>query len=84
MMKSHPFPGSLMSFEIEKHIKYFLSCLKILPNGYSQSESNRMSFLYFCLNGLATLQAMDKISSSQRKNIIDWIYSQQIKRVEGS
>lgn len=66
-----------MEFDAEKHRKYFLTCLQLLPAPYAESESNRMTFLYFCLNGLAILQKLELLDE-EKNDIIDWIYSLQI------
>ena len=39
----------------------------------------RMTILFFCLGGLDILKELDKVISDQDcRNIVEWIYSQQV------
>ena len=64
-------------FQRERHIKYLLRCLSVLPNAYISMDTSRMTILFFALSGLDLLNALDKIQN-ETTNIINWIYSLQI------
>ncbi|XP_062516801.1 geranylgeranyl transferase type-1 subunit beta-like [Corticium candelabrum] len=61
----------------EKHVKFFMRCLSILPDRYEAYDSNRMTICFFALSGLDLLDALDRIDSD-KQSIIDWIYSLQV------
>lgn len=65
------------SFEKEKHVKYFLKHLEILPSPYASQDTNRLTILYFCLCGLDIMKSIDLVKN--KKEIIDFIYSLKIK-----
>ncbi|KAH8602740.1 terpenoid cyclases/protein prenyltransferase alpha-alpha toroid [Bisporella sp. PMI_857] len=57
----------------ERHIQYWQRCLKsLLPNGYTSTDSSRMSLGFFILAALDLLCA-PPIPFIERKNIRDWI-----------
>lgn len=69
----------------ERHIRYFLRCLKtLLPHQYTANDSNRMTLAYFTVAGLDLLGALDpdgnqcKISAAERTGYINWIYHCQV------
>jgi geranylgeranyl transferase type-1 subunit beta len=64
-----------MSFEPNKHIKYLLHCLDILPQPYTSLDTSRLSVAYFCVSGLDVLGALARVDS---KRVVDWIYSLQV------
>ncbi|ORX45163.1 protein geranylgeranyltransferas-like protein type I beta subunit [Piromyces finnis] len=67
------------TFEKHKHIKYFERCFKMLPYQYTSSDTNRMTFLFFCISGLDLLGALDDVLTPDiKQKTIDWIYAQQI------
>jgi len=67
------------TFEKHKHIKFFERCFKMLPYQYASADTNRMTFLYFCISGLDLLGALDDVLTPEiKKKTIDWIYAQQI------
>jgi len=67
------------TFERDKHIKYFERCFKMLPYQYTGADTNRMTFLFFCISGLDLLGALDDVLTPEtKKKTIDWIYAQQI------
>ena len=59
----------------EKHIKYWLRCLKTyLPNVYTSNEAQRMSLAFFILSALDLLDALHtKTTESERTEYADWI-----------
>lgn len=67
----------MTKFEKEKHVKYFLKHLEVLPTPYSSQDTNRLTILYFCLGSLDILNSIDLIKN--KKEIIEFIYSLQIK-----
>jgi geranylgeranyl transferase type-1 subunit beta len=62
--------------EKEKHVRYFLRCLKtFLPYYYTSNDPNRMSLAFFIMSALDILGAIDtSVSSDERAGYIDWIY----------
>lgn len=67
-----------LHFHRERHVQYFLRCLKILPSHVEHYDSVRLSIAFFALSGLDVLDALDQIAS-QRENIINWIYHLQVQ-----
>jgi geranylgeranyl transferase type-1 subunit beta len=67
-------------FNKERHIKYYLRCLKtFLPHQYTSNDSNRMLLAFFTISGLDILGALDsKITAEERKGFIDWLYHCQV------
>jgi len=63
-------------FTKERHIKYWLRCLKTyLPNAYTSNDSNRMTLAFFTLSALDLLGALhENTTPSERRDYIDWIY----------
>ena len=64
------------AFNKERHIRYWLRCLKThLPNEYTSTDSNRMTFACFILSALDILGVLqERTSLEERKNYVDWIY----------
>ncbi|EMR08854.1 hypothetical protein PNEG_02641 [Pneumocystis murina B123] len=68
-----------MSLDIDKHTKFHLRHLKMLPHDYLFSDTSRMSICFFCICSLDLLGSLETSTTSlQRKNWIDWIYSCQV------
>ncbi|PYI25400.1 geranylgeranyl transferase beta subunit [Aspergillus indologenus CBS 114.80] len=69
-----------ITFNRERHIKYFLRCLKtFLPEPYTSNDSNRMLLAFFTVAGLDLLGVLqDKTTSEERQGYIDWIYHCQV------
>ncbi|WEW60317.1 geranylgeranyl transferase type-1 subunit beta [Emydomyces testavorans] len=67
-------------FGKDRHIKYFLRCLKtLLPHQYTPNDSNRMTLGYFIVAGLDLLGSLDaNLSESERQGCVNWIYHCQI------
>ena len=63
-------------FTKERHIKYWLRCLKTyLPNAYTSNDSNRMTLAFFTVSALDLLGVLhEKTTSSERRDFVDWIY----------
>lgn len=63
-------------FTKDRHIKYWLRCLKTyLPNAYTSNDSNRMTLAFFTVSALDLLGALhEKTTPSERGDYIDWIY----------
>jgi len=70
-------------FQKERHIKYFLTCLKSLPSQYTSLDSTRLTVLHFICQSLYILGAFDPENINEfgihKDQIIDWIYTLQIK-----
>eukprot|EP01132_Coremiostelium_polycephalum_P007555 gene7555-9289_t len=64
-------------FEFEKITKFFTRSLNALPKPYTSGLPNHLSLIYFTVSGLDLLNKLDLIES-EKQNIIDWVYSQQI------
>ena len=63
-------------FNQERHIKYWLRCLKtFLPTAYTSNDSNRITLAYFTLSALDFLDALDSHTTPlERAQYVDWIY----------
>ena len=63
------------SLDKEKHIRYWLRCLKThLPNPYTSGEAQRMSLAFFILSALDLLGALHaSTTASERREYADWI-----------
>ena len=63
-------------FDRERHVKYFLRCLKtFLPTGYTSNDSNRMMLACFILSALDILGVLqERTTPLERKEYVDWIY----------
>jgi geranylgeranyl transferase type-1 subunit beta len=64
------------TFHKDRHIKYWLRCLKTyLPTPYTSQDSNRMTLAFFTLSALDLLGVLhEKTTPSERQEYIDWIY----------
>ncbi len=70
-------------FARNKHIQYFVHCLKLLPAQYSHLDTNRLTLVHFAVHSLDILGFFDDERNLIRYNvskevIIEWIYSLQI------
>ncbi|KAJ5913505.1 Terpenoid cyclases/protein prenyltransferase alpha-alpha toroid [Penicillium tannophilum] len=67
-------------FTTERHVKYYLRCLKtFLPSAYTSNDSNRMLLAYFSLSGLDVLGALQaKTTTEERQSYINWLYHCQV------
>lgn len=63
------------SLNKEKHVRYWLRCLKTyLPNAYTSNEAQRMSLGFFILSALDLLGALHiKTTASERAEYANWI-----------
>ncbi|CAD6577874.1 MAG: Geranylgeranyl transferase type-1 subunit beta [Alectoria sarmentosa] len=63
------------SLNKEKHVRYWLRCLKtFLPSVYISNEAQRMSLGFFILSALDLLGALHtRITASERTEYADWI-----------
>lgn len=68
------------SFTIERHVKYYLRCLKtFLPSAYTSNDSNRMLLAYLTLSGLDVLGVLNiKTTHEERAGYINWLYHCQV------
>ena len=70
-------PASIIhaSLNKEKHIRYWLRCLKThLPNAYTSNEAQRMSLAFFILSALDLLGALHtRTTCSERAEYAGWI-----------
>lgn len=67
-------------FTTERHVKYYLRCLKtFLPSAYTSNDSNRMLLAYFSLSGLDVLGVLQaKTTPEERQSYINWLYHCQV------
>ncbi|KAL4808545.1 terpenoid cyclases/protein prenyltransferase alpha-alpha toroid [Aspergillus unguis] len=67
-------------FTKDRHITYFLRCLKtFLPGLYTSNDSNRMLLAFFTVSGLDLLGALQsKTTPEERQGYIEWIYHCQV------
>ena len=63
-------------FHKEKHIKYWLRCLKTyLPTAYISNDSNRITLAFFIVSALDLLGVLEeKTTPAERAEYADWIY----------
>lgn len=68
------------AFTRERHLKYFLRCLKtFLPSLYTSNDSNRILLAFFTIAGLDILgELQNKTTPEERKGYIQWIYHCQV------
>ncbi|KAJ5235955.1 hypothetical protein N7489_006046 [Penicillium chrysogenum] len=68
------------TFNTERHVKYYLRCLKtFLPSAYTSNDSNRMLLGYLTLSGLDVLGVLQsKTTPEERQGYIDWLYHCQV------
>lgn len=57
-------------FFLEKHERYFQSCLNGLPEPYVELETSRLTAIYFSVVGLAMLGRLDSI---EKQKIVDYV-----------
>lgn len=62
----------------QKHAKYFVRFLNILPARLASHDSTRVTIAFFAVNGLDVLDSLHLLSDSFRTDIINWIYSLQV------
>ncbi|KAL4868783.1 hypothetical protein BDV12DRAFT_169017 [Aspergillus spectabilis] len=67
-------------FTKDRHVRYFLRCLKtFLPGLYTSNDSNRMLLAFFTVAGLDLLGALQgKTTPEERQGYIEWIYHCQV------
>lgn len=60
----------------DRHIKYFLRCLKtLLPHHYTSGDSNRVLLAFFTVAGLDLLGVLQtNTTAEERQGYIDWLY----------
>ncbi|KAG5310021.1 PGTB1 transferase, partial [Acromyrmex insinuator] len=63
----------------EKHVKYFLRLLHIMPSNLTDFDSTRPMIAYFAFSGLDLLNSLDEISEQAKSEAIDWIYGLQVE-----
>ncbi|XP_041365891.1 geranylgeranyl transferase type-1 subunit beta-like isoform X2 [Gigantopelta aegis] len=61
----------------DKHVKFFIRTLRVLPSSLSSLDTNRMTVAFFALSGLDVLGAIN-VLEEEHKQMIDWIYSLQV------
>lgn len=73
-------PAASPVLNTERHIKYYLRCLKtFLPSAYISNDSNRMLLAFLTLTGLDVLNALNsKTTPEERQTYIDWVYHCQV------
>ncbi|KAL9095613.1 MAG: hypothetical protein Q9165_002045 [Trypethelium subeluteriae] len=76
----HPPSLQTPSLNTEKHIKYWLRCLKSpLPHHYISNDSNRMCFAFFIYSALDILNVLDaSVTPTERAEHVNWVYRCQL------
>lgn len=70
---------TMATFEKDKHVRYFVSNLRMLPTPYTETETNRITLGFFCLAALELMGELETALSEQdRLDWIEWIYAQQV------
>lgn len=69
-------------FNKEKHVSYWLRCLRTpLPQAYTSNDANRMTLTFFILSSLDLLGVLfTRTSPAERREYADWIYNHQHPR----
>ena len=64
------------TFHSERHVRYWLRCLKtVLPTEYTSNDSNRMTLGFFILAAFDLLDILHtKTTAAERQSCVDWIY----------
>ena len=62
-----------------RHIKFLNRLLLVLPEGMASMETSRMTIAYFSISGLDILGALDELGADRKAELIDWIYSLQVR-----
>lgn len=67
---------STPTFTKERHIKYFLRCLKtLLPHQYTAGDGGRILLGFFTIAGLDLLGVLETSTTpEERQGYIDWVY----------
>ncbi|GKY99234.1 hypothetical protein MPSEU_000878700 [Mayamaea pseudoterrestris] len=81
-----------ISFDRERHVRYFSSCLSSLAEGYSRLDTNRLTLVHFSVQALDLLGVWDNENDEtmltdmgiSKQKIIDWIYSLQVPTWKGN
>ncbi len=80
-----------IEFTREKHIQYFVNCLKTLPPPYCKLDTNRLTLVHFAVQSLDMLHFFNDDEENRHlvdryqintQHIIDWTYALQTKRVD--
>lgn len=71
---------SLSKLNVERHVRYWLRCLKtFLPNAYTSNDCNRLTLAFFTLSALDLLGCLHtRTSERERSDYVDWIYRCQL------
>jgi len=64
-----------LSFDKERHIRYFAHCLRQLPGAYTSLDTSRLTLVHFAVQALNLLGALDKVNPNK---VVEWIYFQQV------
>ena len=74
-------------FTLERHIRYFSTCLRTLPAPYVKLDTNRLTLVHFAVHALDILSPdlwNDATKQSElginKQSIIQWIYDLQIRQ----
>jgi len=62
-------------FDKQKHIKFLMHMLNVLPTPYTSQDTNRVTLIHFVIGSLDLLDQMDKVD---KKRIVDFIYAMQV------
>eukprot|EP01134_Creolimax_fragrantissima_P003612 CFRG3612T1 len=60
------------------HKKFFLRCLKLLPEEYTSVDCQRMTIAFFAISGLDMLGALDDLDEQRKRTLVEWVYAHQL------
>ncbi|XP_054286396.1 geranylgeranyl transferase type-1 subunit beta [Macrosteles quadrilineatus] len=69
---------ALIPLAKNKHIKYFMYHLDIIPSSLSNFDTTRLTIAFFAISGLDILNGLSSISDTRKKEICNWIYGLQV------
>lgn len=64
--------------QIEKHAKYFIRFLKLLPARLSSHDCTRITIAFFAVSGLDVLNSLHLLKPNLKHEIIEWLYKCQV------
>lgn len=71
--------SDILSFDTQRHIRFFASALHQIPAPYAKLDTNRLTLVHFAVHALDLLNVWDNPELLQeyrldKQRIIDWIY----------
>ena len=63
-----------MDLYAQRHVRYFLRFLNVLPSDTSHYDSTRLVMCFFAVSGLELLKSLDELSIEKKDHIREWVY----------